>query len=234
MKIHFIQHESFEAPGAYKVWAKKNNHEITYTKVYKFEKLPEEVNHDLLIILGGPQDPNTTTEECPHFDAKAEIDFIQKSIKKNKKIIGICLGAQLIGEALDSNFSNSPEKEIGLFDLILTSAAKKDPYFSRFNNSIPCGHWHGDIPGLTDKSEILAYTEGCPRQIIKYSNNIYGFQCHFEFTPDVIELMIQNCSHELEKFKDCKFVQNENKLRSNNYEQANQILFDFLDYFTSN
>ena len=31
MKIHFIQHESFEAPGAYKVWAKKNNHEITYT-----------------------------------------------------------------------------------------------------------------------------------------------------------------------------------------------------------
>ena len=40
MKVHFIQHETFEAPAAYLEWAKQRNHTITFSKVYENQALP--------------------------------------------------------------------------------------------------------------------------------------------------------------------------------------------------
>ncbi len=95
------------------------------------------------------------------------------------------------------------------------------------------GHWHGDMPGLTKESKVLATSAGCPRQIVKYSPKIYGFQCHFEFTTDSIEEMIRNCAGELETHKALPYIQTANKLRSHNYESMNLLLFKFLDYIKS-
>ena len=39
MKVHFIQHETFEAPAAYLEWAKQRNHTITFSKVYENQAL---------------------------------------------------------------------------------------------------------------------------------------------------------------------------------------------------
>ena len=115
MKIHIIQHEIFESPGAYYDWAKERNYNISFSKVHEHQLLPETAeNIDLLIIMGGPQSPDTSKEECAHFDAKAEIGLIQKAIQAGKAVVGVCLGAQLIGKALEASFENSPEKEIGV------------------------------------------------------------------------------------------------------------------------
>jgi GMP synthase (glutamine-hydrolysing) len=89
------------------------------------------------------------------------------------------------------------------------------------------------MPGLTSTSEILAYSEGCPRQIVKYSPKVYGFQCHFEFNPEAIEGMIENSTDELEKYKSLPYIQDIATLRSNDYNAMNQYLFKFLDYIES-
>ena len=116
MKLHIIMHESFEAPGAIETWAKHKNHEITYTRLYDGSTLPQNGGDiDFLIVMGGPQSPATTKEECPHFDAKKEIEFIKKAIDDGKIVLGVCLGAQLIGEALGAKFDHSPNREIGVF-----------------------------------------------------------------------------------------------------------------------
>ncbi len=227
-------HESFEAPGAILDWSTKNDCQVSYTKVYQNEEFPTEIrNIDFLIIMGGPQSPSTTTEECPHFDSIKEVDFIKKVIDEDKFLLGICLGAQLIGEALGAKFDHSPNKEIGLFELSLTEDGKFDPVIGTFPEKFMVGHWHGDMPGLTSSSKILAVSEGCPRQIIKYSEKIYGFQCHFEFTPENISAMIDNSKGELEKYKDLKYIQDENQLRVNDYRTGNELLFRFLDYMKS-
>ncbi len=68
MRVHFIVHESFEAPGAYETWAINQGHDVTYSRVYAGDRLPDDaVGIDFLIVMGGPQDPDTTLEECPHF-----------------------------------------------------------------------------------------------------------------------------------------------------------------------
>lgn len=222
-------HESFESPAAIEIWAKKKGLDITYTRQYLGDTFPEECNFDFLVVMGGPQSPATTLEECPHYDAKKEIEFIKKAIDQNKILLGACLGAQLIGEALGGKFGHSPNREIGVFPITLTEDGKQDPIIGKFPEKFLVGHWHGDMPGLTPESKILATSEGCPRQIVRYAPKIYGFQCHFEFTPEAIEGMIENNAHELEEHKGLPYIETAEQLRSHNYDEMNNLLFNFLD-----
>src|SRR3989344_3294153 len=233
MKIHIVMHEAFEAPAAIEAWAQKRGWDITYTKLYTGDTFPEECNFDFLVVMGGPQSPSTTVEECPHFNAQKEIAFIKKAVGQEKILFGACLGAQLIGEALGARFEHSPNREIGVFPITLTEYGKRDPIVGTFPESLDVGHWHGDMPGLTPESKILATSKGCPRQIVRYAPKIYGFQCHFEFTPEAIEGMIQNNSHELENYKSLLYIETAEQLRAHNYSEMNDKLFKFLDLLTA-
>lgn len=234
MHIHFIIHEHFEAPGAYEIWGKSRGCSLSYTRVYQDEPLPEELEStDMLIIMGGPQSPATTLKECPWFDAQAEMRFIGRAIKAGKTVIGVCLGSQLIGEALGAAFCHSPEKEIGKFPVRLTDAGKTNPLFENFGGGLDVGHWHNDIPGLTPQAKVLAYSEGCPRQIVQYGERVYGFQCHMELTSEVVELLIEHSQNDLRRAGEFRFVETAEKLRSHDYREMNQVLFSFLDKLTA-
>ncbi|HGP4136639.1 TPA: type 1 glutamine amidotransferase [Enterobacter roggenkampii] len=234
MHIHFIIHEHFEAPGAYEIWGKSRGCSLSYTRVYQGEPLPEELGGtDMLIIMGGPQSPATTREECPWFDAQAEKALISRAIEAGKTVIGVCLGSQLIGEALGAAFCHSPEKEIGKFPVRLTDAGKANPLFEGFGSVLNVGHWHNDMPGLTPQAKVLAYSEGCPRQIVQYSERVYGFQCHMELTPEVVELLIEHSQNDLRRAGEFRFVETAEKLRSHDYREMNQVLFSFLDKLTA-
>ncbi len=234
MNIHILQHEAFESPAAIENWIKTCGHQASYTRFYNFEKLPESIDSiDLLLILGGPQSPSTTTDECSYFDGKAEITFIKKAIEANKKVLGICLGAQLVGEALGAKVEHSPNREIGKYAIKLTNAGMSDPLTSLIPKIIEVGHWHGDMPGLTAESEILATSDGCPRQIVRYLPMVYGFQCHLEFTSDAIAEMIENCGDELVKFAEKPYIQTQKQLLENDYSEMNELLFKMLDKFST-
>jgi len=229
MKVHFVVHESFEAPGAYETWVRMHGYEATYSRVYAHEPLPQSVDGiDLLVVLGGPQSPSTTQGECPHFDAAAERALIAKCIAAQKAVVGVCLGSQLIGEALGAPFSHSPEKEIGKFPIFLSDEGARHEKFSDFGGVLEVGHWHNDMPGLTPGAKIIAYSEGCPRQIVEYTNLVYGFQCHMEFTPEVIELLIQ-AETALPTLTAHRFVQQADVLRQHDFRDMNLKLFGFLD-----
>lgn len=230
MRIHFVVHESFEAPGAYEAWVRDRGYEATYSRVYAHEPLPQSIeNIDMLVIMGGPQSPSTTQEECQHFDAASECALIAGCVAARKAVVGVCLGAQLMGKALGARHEHSPEKEIGKFPITLTTEGKAHDKFVHFSDAVDVGHWHSDMPGLTVNAKIIAYSEGCPRQIIEYGELAYGFQCHMEFTPDVIELLIAASEHELATLTHHRFVQQPDALRANDYGAMNQKLFGFLD-----
>lgn len=226
-------HESFESPAAIETWAQKKGFDITYTRLYNGDTFSDECNFDFLVVMGGPQSPDTTLAECPHFDAQKEMAFIKKAVEEKKIVLGVCLGAQLIGQALGAYFEHSPNREIGVFSVMLTEDGKQDPIFSEFPKEFMVGHWHGDMPGLTVESKILATSEGCPRQIVRYAPKVYGFQCHFEFTPEAIETMIENNTYELEKYKGLLYIETAKQLEKNDYSEMNRLLFSFLDKITS-
>ncbi|MGQ8474727.1 glutamine amidotransferase, partial [Klebsiella pneumoniae] len=81
MRVHFIVHESFEAPGAYETWAINQGHDVTYSRVYAGDRLPDDaVGIDFLIVMGGPQDLLWSS-----FFGHAD------------QMVGLCTGGQLGG-----------------------------------------------------------------------------------------------------------------------------------------
>ena len=236
MKVHFVLHETFEVPGAYLKWAQERGHQVTTTKVYENETLPESVDDiGFLIVMGGPQSPDEDREAFPYYDPQAEIQLIQKAIKADRYIVGVCLGAQLLSVAYGAEYEHSPEREIGVFPITLTEAGLKDEYVKVLGPALITGHWHGDMPGLTEDAVVLATSQGCPRQIIRFSSKHYAFQAHLEFDPEAVDLLIAADGEEVldEQSSKLTFVQNPQAIRDYDYREMNAKLYAFLDSLTN-
>lgn len=230
INVHFIIHEAFEGMGAFERWIAIRNYKASFSRVYEYEKLPDSIdNLDLLVIMGGTQGPDTQKATCPYFDAEAEIGFIQKFIRARKAVVGVCLGAQLVGSALGARHEKSTESEIGNFPITKTDIGKKNAKFSQFPDNVIVGHWHNDMPGLTENAKIIAFNEACPRQIIEYSDFVYGLQCHLEFTRDSVKQLIQHAASDFERLKSYPYIQSPEQLKNYDYEEMNSLLFSFLD-----
>lgn len=225
MNILCITHADFETPGVIEAWARDHGHSFKTATPYKTpdKNILVDESCDFLIVMGGPQSP-LEIEKDPYL--KYEIALIKNAIKENKPVLGFCLGAQLIGEALGATTARSPEKEVGVFPITLTDDAQDDPVFHDFPKSFPVIHWHNDMPGLTSESKLLAYSIGCPRQIIRYQSNVYGLQCHLEITREGIETMIQAVPDDL---KPSRFTQTADELLSQDYHAINENMVKILE-----
>ncbi|MBS0289501.1 MAG: GMP synthase [Proteobacteria bacterium] len=223
MRCHFIQHAHFETPGSLLSWAKKNNLEPEIYHPYKGEKLPEVNVNEPVIFLGGPQ----SAREFQKYDyLEQEVAYIKSLISQGQPLIGICLGAQLIGESLGAKTELSPEKEIGIFPIRLTKNGETHPYFESFPDILAVMHWHNDMPGLTKDASILAFSEGCPRQIISYAPRVLGLQCHLEATPEWLNLLLTHASGDL---KPSRFTQTAETMLKTQFQTMNHHLHAMLD-----
>ncbi len=54
MRIHYLQHVTFEGLGNIENWALAKGHQISDTQLYNNNPLPEPEEFDWLIIMGGP------------------------------------------------------------------------------------------------------------------------------------------------------------------------------------
>ncbi len=229
MHIHCLQHISFENPGYIKVWAQQNHHNITYT--YFFEDnfvLPDLKNIDALIIMGG----NMNVDEEEKFRwLRKEKKLIKAAINARKKVIGICLGAQLIAAALGCNVYPGSQKEIGFYPVQFTDGALNHPLFNHFKNLYTVFHWHGDTFDLPANAQLIASSAICKHQAFLIGNNVMGFQFHFEMNETIINDMIKHDGHELEE--DGKYIQSQQQL-SKGYQHLKQNqkdIFTLLDKF---
>lgn len=221
-------HADFEKPGVFEEWAKQRNYEFSVCKPYQGQNCLELDSFDFLIILGGPQSP-LKIEKFPYL--KDEITLIKQAIAKNKIVLGLCLGAQLIAEALGSHTEQSPNKEIGVFPITLTAEGMRDPLFEGFPKNFPVIHWHNDMPGETKNSVLLAISAGCPKQILRYGPSLYGFQCHLEITKAGILELIEACPEDV---KTGQFTQNRETLLEQDYSAINENMKTILDRLIKN
>lgn len=124
MRIQYIIHADFELPGIIEEWVKQNGFKEKFCRPFAGEKIPDPNEYDILMLMGGPQSPLNITES-PYL--KDEIYLIEQTIKAQVPVLGFCLGAQLIGEALGARTEQSPNKEVGIFPIELTKEGCADP-----------------------------------------------------------------------------------------------------------
>lgn len=225
MQCHIILHADFEMPGVFIPWAKHKKMAIKLYRPYQGDELPDVGPNEPVIVMGGTQSA-INYQTYPYL--VKEVEWIKKRLAHDHPFIGVCLGAQLIGTALGAPAEKSPEKEVGTFNLTLTAEGKRHPYLQHLPQTFPVFHWHSDMPGLPNGAEVLAFSEGCPRQIIEFSPKILGFQCHFEVTPAVVKLLVE---HGREDLKSSRFTQAVDEIQNSDFTQMNLWLFHILDHW---
>ncbi len=229
MKIHYLLHVPFEGPQAISTWAKQKGHSEFYSKLYENYSLPSTKDFDLLVIMGGPMGVH---DQDKHPWLKKEKAFIQEAINAGKPCLGICLGAQLLANALGAKVHKNLYKEIGFFPVSLTPLGWNSPIFGRMPATFEALHWHGDTFDMPKGALHIASSSGCANQAFIFDNRIVGFQFHIESTRPGLENLIKNCGDEL--LTEGEYIQRPEALLedSHDFEAMNKTLFIFLDDFT--
>ena len=194
MRIHTLQHVAFEGLGSIGQWINDQGHQLTLTRLYAGDALPQPDAIDRLIIMGGPMNIYED-EQYPWLTGEKAL--IRTVIDAGKSAVGICLGAQLLADALGSPVFAGPEKEIGWLPITFTEAGKKTALLSGLPDQATVFHWHGDTFNLPPGAVHLAESAGCRQQAFLYDNRILGLQCHLESTPETVQKILAHCHDEL-------------------------------------
>lgn len=226
MKIQVILHASFEPAGVIQNWANSHGHQLIEVHPYRGEAMLPLDAFDALLIMGGPQSV-LHLDKWPYL--KDEIAYIAKTIADSKKVLGICLGAQLISVALGAKAQSSPFKEIGMWPIELTDAGRADRLFAGFPSVFSVLQWHSDMPGMPHGAEVLASSPGCPRQVIRFREQVYGFQCHPEMTLSVVRRLADHCADDLDGGG--QFVQSKEVLLQHELVDMHEKAFCILNRF---
>lgn len=198
MRLHAIQHVSFENLARIETWARQKRHQVSITPMFDERRLPDAADFDWLIILGGPMN---IYEEKKYPWLMREKKFIEKAIKDGKTILGICLGAQLLSDILGARVKRNREKEIGWHLVTLTEEGEKSPVFGVLPREFKPFHWHGDTFEIPKGAIRTAQSEGCFNQAFECDGKVVGLQFHLESTAESIKGLVENCQKEIQKGK---------------------------------
>ncbi|MBX7218896.1 MAG: type 1 glutamine amidotransferase [Blastocatellia bacterium] len=227
MRLHSLQHVPFEDLAAISAWTARQHHSVSVTHLFHHEPLPQVTDFDLLVVLGGPMN---VSDEAEFPWLREEKRFIEEAIQAEKKILGICLGSQLLADVLGARVFRNEHKEIGWFPVELTQAAQTAPLFADFPPVFTPFHWHGDTFDLPSGATHIGQSPACRHQAFTYGNNVVGLQFHLESTPVAVARMID---HERDDMTPGPYVQSETEIlnAAEHFAQSQNLLFSLLDRF---
>ncbi len=191
MNIHVLQHVAFEGLGSIARWASGRDARVTWTRFYQDPRIPRLDDVDLLVAMGGPMSVNDEGEFPWLVDEKA---CIRDAIARRVPTVGICLGAQLIANALGARVYPQPVKEIGWFPIAATDDARTRMAWPR---DITAFHWHGETFDLPPRAVRLASSPACANQAFRIDDTGLALQFHLEATPDSVAQLVEHCRGEL-------------------------------------
>jgi len=209
IRLHFIQHVPFEGIGYIETFAANNGFKVSGTRVYEKNSFPGPDDYDLLVIMGGPMGAHDERIHPWIFDEKK---CIERAIQNDKKILGICLGAQLIATVLGAKVYVNRAREIGWFPVTLTRDARKTGIFNGISGRFTAFHWHSETFDIPCGAVHIALSEACMNQAFVYNDRVVGLQFHCESTADGIGGLIDNCGDEI---REGPFMQTAEDIRSN-------------------
>ena len=140
MRILVFQHVECEHPGMFRTYLSENGVEWESIELDRGQLIPNLEPYDALWVMGGPMD---VWEEEKYPWLNQEKDAIRKWVKEMKRpYLGVCLGHQLLADALGGRCGPQNPPEIGIFEVELTKKGINDPIFKGMNKKQFCLQWH--------------------------------------------------------------------------------------------
>jgi GMP synthase (glutamine-hydrolysing) len=149
---------------------------------------------DGLIVLGGIVNPDGTGGEAP---LDRERELIAGAHARGLPVLGICLGAQLIAQALDGSAQRMPAGEVGWVPVEFLEAAGGDALLSGAPRRLEVSEWHNYGCTPPAGSALLARSPACV-QAFRVGATTWGLQFHVEVTRPLLEEWTEIAAGELE------------------------------------
>ncbi len=184
MHIHWLQHADYEDLGCIAHWLEAQGHTHSSTRLYAGEKPPGVATFDALVVMGGPMN---IYEHARHPWLVEEKALIRAAVDTGHRVLGICLGAQLLADVLgpagERNVVRNADIELGFFPVTLTAVGRPHPAMAGLPETFTALHWHGDTYRLPPGAATLASTDVCPQQAFAADGGrLLGLQFHLEVT----------------------------------------------------
>ena len=198
MAVLIIKNIITEGPGTIEDFLRKEDFSFKVVELSSGEVPPSLEDFNSLVIMGGPMGVYEIGQ-YPHLRIESRI--IREAINRDMKVIGICLGAQMIAYCLGSDVYKGPKEEIGWQHIELSGDGIRDPFMKKlaihpsvgdFWRKFKVFHWHGDTFEIPIGAVLLASSELYKNQAFRYKNNVYGFQFHIEVTKKMIKEWFEN------------------------------------------
>lgn len=225
--IYAIQHLAFEDLGSLEDIFYDFGFRVRYFEAGVDDLTPALNYEGLTIILGGPIGVYET-EDYPFL--KDELEGLKQRLLENKPTIGICLGAQLIAQALGAKVYAGHQKEIGWSELEIKSLDSDSNVLTSLE-SIKVLHWHGDTFELPNNATLLASSTIYPNQAFSVGNNILALQFHLEMIEEGFEKWLIGHTCEI-RHADLSMPQlrEDNKLYAKKLEsKSREVIQTFLE-----
>lgn len=179
IQLAVFQHVWWEGPGKFLLEAAaKYNAKLNVIKVWH-QQIPDLSPYDGLIILGGG--PNTNQVDDYPFLLR-EKQAIRNWLQSDRPCLGICLGHQLLAEALGGIIGPNFCYSVGFIDGHLTSAGRAHPIFKKVDSHLPLFKWHGQaiLPPVPSHFHILATSKDCQIEAFTVQNRPYLIGMQFD------------------------------------------------------
>lgn len=179
MKILAIQNIGCETLGTFERLFEHDNF-VVDTVIATDDRLPSSVQeYDGIVILGGPVSVYDNREYLKH-----EQEIIRSAVRREMPVLGICLGSQLIAQAMGGKVYRGKKKEIGWGKVALTREGSSDLFSGLGRGEILVFQWHGDTYSLPPSAKILASNALYPQAF--RIGSAAGIQFHLEVDEKMV------------------------------------------------
>lgn len=225
-KILILQNITREGPGLLSQIISENGIKFDLVDISRGDSLPDFSAYAALIVLGGPSSANDGDDKM-----LGELDLIKEAVKNRIPYLGICLGLQTLVKAMGGVVRRNEVPEFTFKDsdgqpyvINLTEEGKADSLFADLPEQIRVFHLHGETVDLTPDMKLLATGDTCKNQVVKVGNNAYGLQCHFELTPELLNVWLEE-DPDLQQFDKAHILNDWEEIKAE-YTNIGKTLFN--------